>query len=97
MKQLLVQVRGDHCTKCKSPRSIECYTKFDKPINYTYFLDQLEKGKTNVLENLDKIEITTMRCKKCNEQYFIDWRKSYPLPVRDFYLIEGVFLNHIYN
>ncbi len=96
MKQLFKPIRGDYCTKCNTQRSIECYNKFDKPINYTYFLDQLEKGRTEILGNLDKIEITSMCCKKCNEVYFIDWRQGYPLPIRDFIIVD-IFLQHTYN
>lgn len=96
MKNLFKPIRGDFCTCCNSARSIECYTKFDKPINYTYFLDQIESNRTNVLAKLDNVEIAYMLCKRCNKEYFIDWRCGYPLPVRDFIIID-IFLDHVYN
>ena len=96
MKDIFKPIRGDYCTSCNTPRSIECYTKFDKPINYTYFLDQLEKNRVNVLDNLDNVQIEYMVCKKCKTEYFIDWRQGYPLPIRDFILVD-IFLECIYN
>lgn len=96
MKNLFKPLRGDYCHKCNSHRVIECYNRFDKPINYSYFLDEIERGNMKVIEKLDNHQIEYMVCRKCKEQYFIDWRTTYPIPVRDFFIVE-VFLDSIYN
>lgn len=96
MKDLFKPIRGDYCHKCGRPRAIECYTKFDKPINYPILLDRIEEGKTEVISKLDNMEIDYMICKSCGEQYFIDWRLYYPMPVRDFMIVE-IFLDSVFG
>lgn len=96
MKDLFKPLRGDYCHKCGSHRTIECYNVFNKPINYSILLDKIEQGDMSVIGKLDNAEISYMICRKCKEQFFIDWRMRYPMPVRDFILID-IFLDSVYN
>lgn len=94
MKNLFTPIRADYCTHCGTDRALECYTKFDKPINYPLFLDEL-KHNSSIIHKLDNYEIEYMLCRKCKTEFFIDWRNGYPEPIRDFILVE-IFLNNYY-
>ena len=89
------RLRGDYCDCCNSERSIECYDKNNRPINYTVFIDMYMKDK-EIIKKLDNRELSYMECKKCRKLYLIDWRYQYPMPMRNFGVIND-FLYRNFN
>ena len=92
--EAIIKVRADYCSNCNKPRSVECYDKFDKPINLTYELDQLERGKEI---NLDNRVLSYMKCSRCGFIYCIDFRNPNIIkPLRSFSIIQS-FLDTNYK
>lgn len=94
LKQAIVFKRADYCNNCNKERILELYDRNDNPLNYTYFLDQLENGNKNIINKLDSFDLRYIKCRHCNTNYIIDWRKTYPIPLRDFFYIETFLCNN---
>lgn len=87
------RLRGDYCHKCDTERSIECYDKYDRPINYNLLIDK-HLNNPNFLEKLGNKQLGYFMCRKCKTIYCIDWRGGFPQPVRDFYYINEFLYNN---
>lgn len=98
MVKIMNIIRPDKCMECKTDRCIELYDIYDKPVNYTYLVDMYERGKReDIIDRLDKRQLSYMKCKRCGKQYCIDWRdRSLPIPIRAFWYIDN-FLDSNYN
>ena len=70
--------RQDHCIECHSDRSIEIYDEYDKPINYSYYLDTIDKRKS---DTFDRRPLCYMKCRKCWVEYQITWENKIPEPM----------------
>lgn len=97
MKKIFRIIRADRCMECNSDRSIELFDIYDKPVNYSYLLDLLERNNIDINEKLNNRQLSYMQCRKCGKVYCIDWRdRNYPVPVRAFWYLEQ-FLYNNYN
>jgi len=95
MQKMIEFKRPDYCIHCETERAIEGYDKFGKPINYTYLIDQKQLGK-EVSDKLDRREVTFMKCRKCNHEFFIDWRTkdNIPKPINSFVPIDYFLISN---
>lgn len=84
--------RYDYCNICNTDKGIECYDKYDKTINYSYFITAYMRG--NIISTFDNKELTYMKCKRCGYVYAIDWTNGVPLPLRNFRHIENFLYNN---
>ena len=80
MKQLIEFTRQDDCSYCNASKSIECYDIYNKPINYSYLLDQYVKDK-NVLNRLNNKVLVYMKCRNCNTKFVIYWDDNREIPI----------------
>ncbi len=80
MKPLIEFARMDDCSCCNTQKSIECYDIYDKPINYTYFLDRYEKDK-EVLTKLNNRVLAYMQCRNCHNKFVIYWDQNREIPI----------------
>ena len=80
MRPLIEFTRIDDCPCCNASKSIECYDVYDKPINYTYLLDQYEKDK-DVLNRLNNKVLSYMKCRNCNTKFVIYWGQNREIPI----------------
>ena len=80
----------DFCTNCGTKHSIQCYTVYNKALNYKSILDQLDSGK-EIEETLGKNELAYMMCTRCKKKYKIQWNTENmrPEPMRT-----NIFINH---
>jgi len=85
--------RQDHCVKCNADRSIELYDIYDKPINYSYFLDRLNSVS---LDSFNRRELSYMQCKKCGVVYDITWENKIPEPLINKNTL-FIFLNSVFK
>ena len=80
----------DFCTNCNTKHSIQCYTTYNRALNYKNILDQLRSGK-KIEEVLGKNELSYMMCNRCKKKYSIQWNieNMQPEPMRT-----NIFLNN---
>jgi hypothetical protein len=79
-----------YCECCNSD-SIECYTIYNKPVNYNILLSRYTKEE--ILEKLNTAPLDYMKCNKCGRKYSIDWSDGLPSPLRASYMINNVYIN----
>lgn len=98
MIKIMHKIRPDKCMECNTDRSIELFDMYDRQVNYSYLIDQYEKGIIlDSMERFDNRQLSYMMCKKCGKVYCIDWRDIHlPVPVRTFWYLEN-FLDKNYN
>lgn len=69
--------RADTCPSCNSKRSLEAYSRFDKPVRLSLHIDRnMELGN---------VSICYFKCRNCGSEFFPKWVKGfkYPLPMFD--------------
>lgn len=68
--------RPDTCPNCKSQRSLEAYTKYDRPIKLSLRIDRDNQFDGNIYY---------MKCSKCGYEYFPKWLSlsKFPFPMHD--------------
>lgn len=71
-------LREDYCIVCNSNRSIECYDVFNRPINFSRIIDIYNNKKIFNEQNIK--DIYSMKCKKCNTSFTIDWFGNRAIP-----------------
>lgn len=67
--------REDTCPICKSKRSIEAYTTYDKPIDLTLAID--------VGRDISSMGIKYLKCRKCKRKFLPNWITAYPMPTTE--------------
>ena len=83
-------VEKDYCINCNSEHAIQCFTTYNKIINYSSLLKRL--GNNESLDNiLGRAELAYMKCNKCKKEYKIQWNveKNIPEPMFD-----DIFFNY---
>lgn len=86
--------RPNVCNNCKT-RSLELYNMYDKPLNIAAMICN------NELEMAEKLNARYFKCKKCGQEYPIQWidKKPYPLQWSTYQLFfdqfKSVFGKHI--
>lgn len=75
-------LRLDTCRNCLTPRSIELYNRYNKPIMYSSLIDRLEYG-SKLDDLLKKNELSHFKCRRCGKVYDIFWNidKGIPEPL----------------
>ena len=68
--------RVDTCPKCGAKRSIEGYTKYDKPIKLSLRIDRDMEFEGNIYY---------LKCSRCGQEYFPKWLplSKFPFPMHD--------------
>lgn len=80
MSKLLRAIREDFCIRCAGRGTIECYDKFNNPINYSVLVTKHSQGE-DINNVLDKRELSHFRCTKCGRVYKINWQRDlFPKP-----------------
>lgn len=71
----IIHDREDTCPVCHSKRSIEAYSRIDKPIRLSLCIDR----------NLDVsvMDIKYLKCTNCKRQFKPMWLTKYPTPMLD--------------
>lgn len=85
--------RHDNCINCNSDRSIELYDVYNKPVNYSYFLDNISRID---IDCFNKRELSYMKCKKCGKIYNINWVNGIPEPLINKNTL-FIFINNIFK
>lgn len=75
MISLMTKIREDTCPSCGSTRTIEIIDRNNHPINFTLILDY-NKG-----DELKSKILSFCRCKKCKEDFNLDWSGEIPKPL----------------
>ena len=83
----------DHCVSCNTDRVMELYDAYNKPISYSYFLDNI---KTVDMGIFDKRELSYFKCKKCGMLYPITWENTIPEPLINKNILY-IFMNNIFK
>ena len=74
--------RQDTCPLCKSERSIEGYTVYNKPVHLSLAIDKRKDVRDR--------QILFLKCTKCNTEFFPRWINGYPTP-----MVESNFIDFI--
>jgi len=85
--------REDHCIYCHSDRVVELYDAYNKPVNYSYFLDNQDKIGVSTF---DKREMSYFKCRKCGQSYNIEWHNGKPEPSINKNTL-FIFLNNVFK
>jgi hypothetical protein len=95
MIQPITFIREDYCFKCDTPRMIECFDVFNRPLNYSLLLDR--KEQMNIQDRINMKDLYYMKCKRCGTIFIIDWvLGNIPKPLSMMSNIH-IFLNNFIN
>lgn len=77
--RLIWYEREDFCPNCKKERALIIYDNYGKQLDYPLLLDYNRKDVFEVSE-YGRI-FSHMKCRFCNQEFFIDWTKELPTPM----------------
>lgn len=95
MNYPFIKYRPDYCVLCDSQRSIECYDIYGKPINYVILVDKYNRNKELALDILHNKNLSCMKCKRCHNEFRIDWSSPdrFPKPLYSDKFKLNLFIN----
>lgn len=78
MINMVIPIRPDYCPICDKNRVVELYDLFGNPLKITQLYDN------DMLDILDRKDVSEMRCKSCNHSFKMLWvHKEYPIALED--------------
>lgn len=81
MIEAIKKLRPDYCIRCNTERSLECYDSRNTSINYSILIDKYYSDQS-ILDRIENMDISHIRCRNCGSTYSIDWRSRLPIPLR---------------